>query len=141
MKGDATRGEAVFNDTQLSTNGLSCNSCHTAGAAYKASFAQPYPHPVQMAMDHYGMTQIYLDEMVQLCMVRPMAAQPLDWKSRELADLVAYVSMVQKGYKPNPCAAKNPCAANPGAARNPCAAKNPCAARNPCAAKSPCKAS
>ena len=140
MKGDAKRGEAVFKDTKLSTNGLSCNSCHTGNAAYNASFAQPYPHPVQMATDFYAMKQIHLDEMVQVCMVRPMAAQPLDWKSHELADLVAYVNGVQKGYMPNPCAAKNPCAANPCAARNPCAAENPCAAKNPCAARNPGRA-
>ena len=92
-----------------------------------------------MATDLYGMKTVHADEMVQLCMVTPMAGKPLDWKSKELAALVAYVESEQQGFKAHlakaPCAAKNPCAA-----RNPCAAKNPCAANNPCAAKNPCAA-
>jgi hypothetical protein len=77
-----------------------------------------------MAEEQGGVKQVELDEMVQFCMVVPMAARPLGWESRELAALTAYVAQVQKTFAPNP-----------SAARNPCAAKNPCAAGNPCAAK------
>ena len=104
-------GEALFKDPALSTNGMSCNTCHVGNAAYGATFSAPYPHRVAMA-ESFGMRQIHLDEMVQLCMLGPMAAKPLDWKSRELAALVAYTETQQKTFKPskatsNPCAAKS----------------------------------
>lgn len=141
----AAMGEKLFNDTSLSSNGMSCNSCHVNGASYAPTFKEDYPHRVAMAADA-GLKTIHLDEMVQLCMMTPMATQPLDWKSKELAALVAYTTDQQTRYRAtmanagsNPCAAKNPCAANPCAGKNPCAA-NPCAAKNPCAGKNPCKA-
>lgn len=90
-----------------------------------------------MARDQFGMSQVFLDEMVQICMVAPMAAKALGWESKELAALTAYTATLQTSFKPNPCAA-NPCAANPCAAKNPCAVKNPCAAKTPCAVKNPC---
>ena len=127
-------------------------------------------HGMVMAMaTEMGLKQIHADEMVQLCMVRPMEAKPLAWNSKELAALTAYVVDIQKSFKPvagaanpcaakNPCAGKNPCAAkkcgpknpcaakaacgpkNPCAAKKPCGPKNPCAAKNPCAPKNPCAA-
>ncbi|OMH33752.1 hypothetical protein BGP75_12200 [Motiliproteus sp. MSK22-1] len=140
-------GKQLWNDKKLSSNGLSCATCHNGNRAFQNTFAQPYPHKVQMAKDRVGMKTISADEMVQLCMVVPMASKPLDWKSKELAALTAYTEEVQKTFRVaamNPCAAKNPCATNPCAAKNPCAAnpcavKNPCAA-NPCAVKNPCAA-
>lgn len=145
-------GKTLFSDTKLSTNGMSCNTCHQGNAAFQATFAKPYPHAVGMTSD-MGIKQVHADEMVQFCLITPMAAKPLPWNSRELAALTAYVVDLQKGFKPtaagaNPCAAKNPCATkNPCAAKNACGAKNPCTAkptcapRNPCAAKkSPCAA-
>ena len=77
-------GERLSRDVKLSTNGASCSTCHEGNKAFQASFAKPYPHPVQMATD-IGMKKINLDEMVQLCMVTPMAAKPLAWDSKELA--------------------------------------------------------
>lgn len=132
-------GERLWKDTKLSTNGLACNTCHVNNAAFAPTFAKPYPHAVAMATQQAGVKQVHLDEMVQFCMVVPMAAKPLKWDSRDLAALTAYTARVQKTF--NPCAAKNPCAArNPCAAKNPCGARNPCAGRNPCAAKNPCAA-
>ncbi|MQM29480.1 MAG: hypothetical protein CRU78_02565 [Candidatus Accumulibacter phosphatis] len=108
-------GEALFKDSKLSTNGMSCNTCHQNYGAFQASFAQPYPHVVQMAKSA-GMSQVHLDEFVQFCVVNPLAAKPLPWESKELAALTAYVADLQKGYRP-PAAKANPCAAkNPGAA-------------------------
>ncbi|MBI5162780.1 MAG: cytochrome C peroxidase [Magnetospirillum sp.] len=128
------QGEALFKDTKLSTNGMSCNSCHADLGAFQPTFAQPYPHQVAMANDQAGISKIALDEMIQLCMVVPMEAKPLKWESKELAALAAYTGELQKQYRKQ--AAANPCAAKPA---NPCAPKaaNPCAAKpaNPCAAK------
>jgi cytochrome c len=135
------RGERLWQDPSLSTNGLTCQTCHINHGSFLTTFSQPYPHMVAMAKDRASLDTIHIDEMVQLCMVVPMAANPLPWNSQELAALSAYSLEVQKTFKPvvaNPCATKNPCSAtNPCAPKaNPCAAKgeNPCSA-NPCAPK------
>lgn len=99
--GDARLGEKLFNDTRLSTNGMSCSACHANHGAFQASFAKPYPHVVQMARDQLGRGKVHLDEMVQACMVMPMEAKPLPWDSRELAALVAYLKLQQKSFKPS----------------------------------------
>lgn len=112
-------GEQLWNSKSLSSNGLACVSCHQNHAAFNASFAKPYPHLVTMVKERTKMKKIALDEMIQFCMVNPMAAKPLAWDSRELAALTAYTREVQKRFKPelsrtvpitNPCAPANPCA-------------------------------
>lgn len=100
LKGNPVAGEALFRDTKLSTNGMACATCHANHGAFSATFAKPYPHTVAMARDQLGRKRIYLDEMVQACMVMPMAAKPLPWGSKELADLTAYVAELQKSFKP-----------------------------------------
>lgn len=122
----AKAGEKLWNDTKLSTSNFSCNTCHQNHGAFQKSFAQPYPHRVAMAKDKVGMKTVHLDEMIQACMVMPMAAKPLPWSSRELAALTAYTQDVQKTFKPGAKAPANPCSAKPA---NPCATKpaNPCA--------------
>jgi cytochrome c peroxidase len=103
-KGDpaelAKLGEQLFNDPKLSTNGTACASCHRNGAAFKASFGQPFPHRVAMAAQAYGMQQVHLDEAIQMCMIGPMANRPLAWNSKELAGLVAYIGSLQKNFIP-----------------------------------------
>ncbi len=127
-------GEQLFKDTKLSSNGLSCNACHADNQSFRPSFAKPYPHTVNMVKERAGIKRIHLDEMVQVCMVIPMAAKPLPWDSKELAALTAYAGELQKSFKrgmdKNPRAMKNPCGMN-----NLCAGNNPCAAKNPCAVK------
>jgi cytochrome c len=98
--GDATAGEKLFADKKLSTNGMSCATCHANNASFTESFAKPYPHKVAMANDDLGIKSIHLDEMIQACMVMPMQAKPLQWNSKELANLTAYVAQIQKSFKP-----------------------------------------
>lgn len=126
MVGDVKLGEKLWNDTTLSTNGMSCGTCHANHGAFMASFAKPYPHTVAMAKDQAGMKTVHLDEMIQACMVIPMAAKPLPWDSKELAALTVYTQTMQKSFKSGAKAPANPCSAKPA---NPCAAKpsNPCA--------------
>jgi len=100
IAGDATFGEKLFKDTKLSTNGMACASCHANHGAYSDSFAKPYPHTVAMAKEQMDRRSVHLDEMVQACMVMPMAAKPLPWNSKELAGLVAYLQIQQKSFKP-----------------------------------------
>lgn len=104
FKGDhaelTRRGESLFKDPKLSTNGMACASCHQAYGAFKASFAKPFPHRIAMADQNFGFKEIHLDEMVQICMIGPMANRPLAWESKELAALTAYLTELQKGFKP-----------------------------------------
>ncbi|MBL6932168.1 MAG: cytochrome C peroxidase [Rhodospirillales bacterium] len=131
-------GEKLFKDTSLSTNGMSCQTCHGGLELFNNTFMKAYPHMVEMPMNSSGVNSVSLDEMVQFCMLAPMESKPFPWESRELAAVTAYTATLQKAFMAkganpcnpcNPCAARNPC--------NPCAAKNPC---NPCAAKNPCAA-
>lgn len=139
-------GGRLFKDSSLSTNGMSCSTCHADYASYQETFAKPFPHYVRMPGEQYGLKAVHADEMVQICMTGPMMAGPLPWDSKELAALAAFVTEEQKGFAEarktgaaNPCAMKNPCAPkNPCAVKNPCAPGNPCAVKNPCAPKNPC---
>ena len=123
-------GERLWHDQSLGTSGLACQTCHRNHANFNPSFAKPYPHTVAMPKQRAGVEQIHLDEMVQFCMVVPMASQPLRWDSQQLAALTAYTAHIQKGFIQ--ASATNPC--NPCASKNPCTMKtvNPCAAQNPC---------
>jgi len=123
-------GKVLWNDTKLSSNGMSCNTCHQDHNSFSASFAKPYPHKISMVKERAGIKgAVRLDEMVQFCMLAPMAAKPFPWDSRELAALTAYAAEVQKSYKASRAAKKpkNPC----GAMKNPCAMQgNPCAMKH-----------
>ena len=134
-------GGALWNDRGLSTNGLACGVCHQNNGNFNDTFAAPYPHRVAMPHRLSGVDKVALDEMIQFCMLQPMAAEALPWESPELAALTAYGVELQRAFAQmtmtNPC---NPC--NPCAAANPCNPCNPCAAANacnPCAAN-PCAA-
>lgn len=94
-------GERMFKDTKLSSNGLSCFSCHANHASYRPSFAKPYPHFVKMADDQAGIQSIHLDEIVQFCLISPMAGKPLPWDSKELAALTAYTATQQATFHPD----------------------------------------
>lgn len=91
-------GRKLYDDTNLSTNGMACNSCHADFGAYGDTFKKPYPHFVQMVNDATGLDQVTAEQMVQFCMMRPMANKPLAWDSQELAALTAYVEESQKEF-------------------------------------------
>lgn len=131
------KGEKLWNDPSLSTNGLACATCHAGKyAQMNASFAKPYPHRVNMPAQMAGVSEVSAAEMTQFCMLQPMQAEPFDWDDQRLVALTAYVENIQADFKPqkasmgsNPC---NPCAMK-GNPCNPCGMKgNPC---NPCAGR------
>lgn len=95
-------GKELFNDVTLSSNGLSCATCHTNGMVYLDTFKNEYPHFVAMGKRDFGMDMVHLDEMVQICMVAPMAAEPLEWGSKELAALTEYTRQEQQKYIDKP---------------------------------------
>jgi cytochrome c len=95
------RGEALWQDGSLSTNGASCSTCHVQNyAQMQSTFADPYPHRVTMVEQMSGVPRVSAAEMVQFCMLQPMQAEPLAWGSPELAALAAYVEHIQPGYQP-----------------------------------------
>lgn len=99
------RGEELYYDTSLSSNGLSCASCHGSDGqdqGYLSTFEQPYPHQVAMGDNMFGMSEVHADEMVQICMVAPMEAEPLDWEGEELMSLSAYIVEVQRRFAGQP---------------------------------------
>jgi hypothetical protein len=65
---------------------------------YAATFENDYPHFVAMGKRDFGMDMVYMDEMVQICMVAPMAAEPLEWGGQDLAALTEYMKEVQQDY-------------------------------------------
>ena len=79
---------------------MACQTCHTNNGLFQLGFATPYPHEVAMALDRAELAKVDAEQMVQLCMVVPMAAEPLPWDSTDLAALTAYVLNVQKSFKP-----------------------------------------
>jgi cytochrome c len=97
-----SRGRTLFSDTKLSSNELSCASCHTGFEAYNQTFRKAYPHFVQMTKDVGGLDSVNAETMVQFCMVVPMAAKPLPWDSMELAALTAYVENQQADFSKLP---------------------------------------
>jgi cytochrome c len=93
------RGAAYFKDPKLSTNEMSCNSCHADLQSFNDGFKAPYPHFVQMAKDVAGLEAVTAETMVQLCMMAPMASKPLAWDSLPLAALTAYVGKLQDDFR------------------------------------------
>ena len=119
-------GKELWNDRTLGKSGLACASCHIGNyGQMQPTFAKSYPHYVAMPNQQAGVKQVNAAEMVQFCLIVPMMDEPLDWNSKELAALSAYVEKIRPGYRPvagvrpNPC---NPCSMK----RNPC---NPCGGR------------
>jgi mono/diheme cytochrome c family protein len=74
--GDAGKGKILFSDTKLggATAGNSCNSCHPGGKGLERAGA---------GKD--------LPKVINACIENALKGKPLDLKSSEMADLVAYV--------------------------------------------------
>ena len=118
-RGDAKRGEQLWNDRSLGKSGLACANCHVNDyTLMNPTFKAAYPHRVAMPYEQAGVDQVNTAEMVQFCMLVPMATDPLPWDSDDLASLAAHVDGLRDGYQPMPGTVSNPC--------NPCGARNPC---------------
>ena len=84
-------GHKRHDDTSLSRNGRSCNTCHTPEDSYNPTFNKPYAHFVQSVKAKTGLEEITAEGMVQFCMISALDAQPLAWDSEALAALTAFV--------------------------------------------------
>jgi len=96
------KGEKLWGDTSLGTSGLSCSSCHPDGAGLKGG---PWPKFIKMADDTYT-----VDQMINFCMINPMKAKPLEWNSKKMTALAAYIDINSGKGVPvvDPNAMKNP---------------------------------
>jgi hypothetical protein len=74
--GDTGKGKILFSDTKLggATSGMSCNSCHPGGKG------------LEKAGDRKDLLKV-----VNACIQNALKGKPLDLKSSEMADLVAFV--------------------------------------------------
>ena len=85
----AARGEKLFADAGLGTNGKSCTTCHTELGKGKNKLTGRSPFPKVFSMAKKVRT---LDQTVQMCVTGPMKGPALAWDDDRLADLVFYVN-------------------------------------------------
>jgi cytochrome c2 len=78
--GDPARGKILFNDPKLGngTAGVSCNTCHPNGKG------------LEKAGDRKD-----LAEFINRCLVNANKGKPLDLKSADMADLIAYIKSLK----------------------------------------------
>ena len=114
------RGEKLFNNTKLGTNGQSCNSCHPGGGTSggtvntpmkSAVTGKPYELPVPSLVGAAATFPkfkvpndrvITVQEMTNNCIMMFMAAKPLGLMSPEMVDLTAYVHSLSTGEAVEP---------------------------------------
>lgn len=94
-KAAVTRGQSLFRDSRLSTNGRACSSCHTDVESFGPRFVSPYPHAAMNSQARFGVDKMHLDEVIQVCMQGPMRNIPFEWGSPEQMDLTLYLLKVQ----------------------------------------------
>jgi cytochrome c len=95
------RGKALFSDPKLGTNGTTCNNCHAMGGAVPAKLGDrelPAFDKLGCKYPQYwgGMTDrvMTLEQVVNYCIIHPLAGKELGCDSQEMADLVAYCASV-----------------------------------------------
>ncbi|MBI4665183.1 MAG: hypothetical protein HY751_02100 [Nitrospinae bacterium] len=87
-------GKKLWNSEALGTSGLSCMSCHADHENLNLDKVKGWPHHVKMTGDI-----LTLDQMVNYCMLNPMAANPLDPNSVEMTAMAAYYREYTASYK------------------------------------------
>jgi len=98
-------GMKLFNDKELGTSGMTCNSCHMEGGTKAGkmgemavpawdNLAPQYPKYFMMAK-----RVMTLDQVVNWCIKEPLKGKPLAWDDQKLTDLTAYCASVKKAMK------------------------------------------
>ena len=89
--GDAVNGKRLFNDPALggSENELTCNSCHSDGARIEHAGTKKYTSLM-------GQPAGSLEDVVNICIVRPLKGKALKKDSKEMKDIVAYIKSLAK---------------------------------------------
>ncbi|MCC6347173.1 MAG: hypothetical protein IT388_08315 [Nitrospirales bacterium] len=86
LAADAAKGKALFKDLHFGggTAGRSCNSCHPEGKGLENAGVKKEFHIM-------GKKQQSLEEAVNTCIEMALKGKPIDPKSADMANIVAYI--------------------------------------------------
>jgi cytochrome c len=100
MKASIKRGEALFSDPALGTNGRKCDDCHAMGGTMDGKLGELTVAAFDMVNHKYPMywkatkRVMTLDQVINYCIITPMEGEPLAWDDQRLSDLAAYCASV-----------------------------------------------
>jgi cytochrome c len=91
---DAVKGKALFNDVKFAggTAGKSCNSCHADGKGLEAAADKK-------EFNLMGKKLAKLEDVVNMCIEKPMKGKAIDTKGADMANITAYIKSL-KGKAP-----------------------------------------
>ncbi|MGD8566656.1 MAG: cytochrome C [Gammaproteobacteria bacterium] len=88
------KGDALWHDASLGTNGLACGNCHPDGSASN-------PHTFPKWQQNLGKVGT-LREMINWCITVPLQGKPLALDSEEMISMEAYATYTHRGVKLEP---------------------------------------
>ncbi len=92
LKALIKRGEKLWNNSALSSNGLNCMSCHSGNRILR--FDKAFPHYVKMPDDI-----VTFDQMVNFCLINPMASSEINPDSADMTAFAAYYQFLKNPGK------------------------------------------
>jgi cytochrome c peroxidase len=86
--GDVKRGKTLFNDPKLSGSsfGVSCNACHPEGKGLEHTWSVG-----KTTWSSCSGERNSLGDAINTCILMANKGRPLDLKSQEMNDLIAYI--------------------------------------------------
>ncbi|MBI5639725.1 MAG: hypothetical protein HZA17_04795 [Nitrospirae bacterium] len=89
--GDVEKGKALFNDSKLGggTTGKSCNSCHPGGKGLENAGGKD-------EWKMMGKKFKSLEDVINYDIEKALHGKPLDKKSEEMANVIAYIKSLKK---------------------------------------------
>ncbi len=88
--GDVKKGNILFNDGNLGTNGKSCNSCHSGGKDIDGS---------KKTFSILGSEQDSLEDAVNFCIEMALSGKPLEKDSEKMGNMVSYLKTLKAKKK------------------------------------------
>ncbi len=94
--GDARRGKTLFNDPKLSGSsfGVSCNTCHPGGEGLEHAWSVG-----KTTWSSCSGERNTLEDSINTCILMANKGRPIDMKSQEMNDLIAYIKSLAKKTK------------------------------------------
>lgn len=89
--GSVENGKKLYNDITLggSTNAKSCNTCHPGGKGLEKAGTKKYTSLM-------GMKVNALEDVVNICIERPLGGKKLAHDSQKMKDIVSYIKSLGK---------------------------------------------
>ncbi len=88
------KGDGLWHDGKLGTNGLACGNCHPDGSATN-------PHTWPKYQSNLGKVGT-LREMINWCITVPMQGKPLAYDSTEMVAMETYATFAHRGVAIDP---------------------------------------